>query len=165
MAFGGLFFLLNVALPYVIVYQIASLLHLLTEHTWCMRQQGESVRDSHIKNCLGRFCGSACPPACSLRYGAQWLNWGIAYLFFHLPCRMLIVQGSLVCHDWHHRFGSVHQWYDYAQLREQQVVKLMAEGRNDYVDIWGLNYALHYVFIRLSAMDEVKTENLRYRLS
>lgn len=162
---GAAFFLLNVLIPFVVVYQMASLLHLLTEHTWCLRQQGESVRDSHIKNCLGRFCGSACPPELSLRCSAEWVRWALIHLFFHLPCRMLIVQGSLVCHDWHHRFGSVRQWYDYARLREKHRLKLEAEGKNDYIDIWGIQHALRYVFNQLSAMDAVKTENLAYRLN
>lgn len=78
---------------------------------------------------------------------------------------MLIVQGSLVCHDWHHRFGSVRQWYDYARLREKHRLKLEAEGKNDYIDIWGIQHALRYVFSQLSAMDAVKTENLAYRLN
>lgn len=165
LTYGYGFFLLNIVIPYVLVYQIASLLHLLTEHTWCLRQQGESVRDSHIKNCLGRFCGSACPPDFSLRFTADWIRWTFTHLFFHLPCRMLIVQGSLVCHDWHHRFGSVRQWYDYARLREKHLLKLAAEDRNDYIDIWGTQHALHYVFIKLSEMDSVKSENLAYRLN
>ncbi|WP_454874215.1 hypothetical protein [Paraburkholderia xenovorans] len=163
--FGALFFVAIVVVPYVVVYQAASLLHLLTEHVWLLRLPPESVRESHVRNSLGRFCGSACPAGWGIVHLVPWLKWSIAHLFFHLPCRMLIVQGSLVCHDWHHRFGSTRQWHDYAALREADAVKLVAEGRYDYTEIWGFDHCLDHVFERLSASDAVHVGNLNYRLN
>ncbi|WP_200560355.1 hypothetical protein [Erwinia sp. S43] len=165
MKYGALFFSLIIAVPFVIVYQMASLLHLLTEHVWLLRRSGETVRDSHVKNCLARFCGSRCPADFSLRNSGRWLKWGIAHLFFHLPCRMLVVQGSLVCHDWHHRFGSAREWYAYAQLREKDARKMALRGTYDYVDIWGLHNCLDYVFTMISNADPVDIHNLEYRLN
>lgn len=161
---AGVFFLL-VIVPLVLVYQAASLLHLLTEHVWLLRKEGETVRDSHIKNCHGRFCGAPCPSSFTIAKTPQWLAWTVAHLFYHLPVRMLVVQGSLVCHDWHHRHGSVRQWFDYAALREASAQKLFREGKYDYVDIWGLHNCLDYVFEMISASAEVDTENLEYRLN
>jgi len=156
---------LILVLPFVMLYQMASLIHLLTEHVWRVRKEGESVRDSHINNCLARFCGSKCPPNFSVTYWGSWSKWTAMHLFFHLPCRMLFVQGSLVCHDWHHRYGSVRQWYDYARLREQHAQKLAAEERYDYIDVWGLHNALDYVLSSLSEQPEVELEHLAYRLN
>ena len=152
-------------LPFVIFYQIASLLHLLTEHIWLVRKEGESVRDSHINNCLARFCGEMCPESFALRNSARWGKWLLMHLFVHLPTRMLIVQGSLVCHDWHHRYGNVRQWYDYAQLREKHAYKLYSEDSYDYFDIWGIHNALDYVFKALSESDEIEMTQLEYRLN
>lgn len=152
-------------LPFVVLYQMASLIHLLTEHVWLVRKEGESVRDSHINNCLARFCGSKCPPDFSIKQWGRWTKWAAMHLFVHLPCRMLFVQGSLVCHDWHHRYGSVRQWYDYARLREIHASKLSAEQRYDYIDIWGVHNALDYVLSSLSNGAEVEIENLEYRLN
>lgn len=152
-------------LPFVVLYQMASLMHLLTEHVWLVRKEGESVRDSHINNCLARFCGSKCPPDFHLRQWGQWGKWAAMHLFVHLPCRMLIVQGSLVCHDWHHRYGSVRQWYDYARLREVHAQKLSAEDKYDYIDIWGVHNALDYVLSTLSEEPEVELTHLAYRLN
>lgn len=159
---GTLFILL---LPFVVLYQMASLMHLLTEHVWLVRKEGESVRDSHINNCLARFCGSQCPPDFSPKHWARWGSWAAMHLFVHLPCRMLFVQGSLVCHDWHHRYGSVRQWYDYARLREVHAQKLAAEERYDYIDIWGVHNALDYVLSTLSTAPEVEIDHLAYRLN
>ncbi|HCE5826583.1 TPA: hypothetical protein NHK69_003068 [Pseudomonas aeruginosa] len=118
-----------------------------------------------MKNCLARFCGSRCPEDVSLRNSGRWLKWGVAHLFFHLPCRMLVVQGSLVCHDWHHRFGSAREWYAYAQLREKDARKMALRGTYDYVDIWGLHNCLDYVFTMISNADPVDSHNLEYRLN
>lgn len=152
-------------IPFVVLYQMTSLVHLLTEHVWLVRKQGQSVRDSHINNCLARFCGSTCPPNFALRQWGLWAKWAAVHLLVHLPCRMLIVQGSLVCHDWHHRHGSVRQWYDYARLREIHAAKLSMEQRYDYIDIWGVPNALEYVLRSLSEESEVSIENLEYRLN
>lgn len=152
-------------LPFIILYQMASLVHLLTEHVWLVRKEGESVRDSHINNCLARFCGSTCPAGFAPQYWASWAKWTVMHLFVHLPCRMLFVQGSLVCHDWHHRYGSVRQWYDYARLREMHAQKLSAEERYDYIDIWGVHNALDYVLSSLSKEAEVEIDHLEYRLN
>ena len=157
--------LLILALPYIFFYQIASLLHLLTEHVWLVRKQDESVRDSHINNCLSRFCGEMCPESFAFKNIGRWGKWMLMHLLVHLPARMLIVQGSLVCHDWHHRYGNVRQWYDYARLREIHAHKLDVEQRYDYVDIWGLHNALDYVFSALSEGDEIKLKSLEYRLN
>jgi hypothetical protein len=159
---GTLFILV---MPFVVIYQMASLMHLLTEHVWLVRKEGESVRDSHINNCLARFCGSKCPPNFSVKHWGHWSKWTAMHLFVHLPCRMLFVQGSLVCHDWHHRYGSVRQWYDYARLRELHAQKLSAEDRYDYIDIWGVHNALDYVLSSLSEEQEVEIEHLEYRLN
>jgi Fatty acid desaturase len=162
---GFIVTMLVLVLPFVVLYQMASLIHLLTEHVWLVRKEGESVRDSHINNCLARFCGSKCPPNFALKQWGHWTKWAAMHLFLHLPCRMLFVQGSLVCHDWHHRYGSVRQWYDYARLREIHASKLSAEGRYDYIDIWGVHNALDYVLSSLSNEAEVEIENLEYRLN
>jgi hypothetical protein len=159
---GTLFILV---MPFVVLYQMASLIHLLTEHVWLVRKAGESVRDSHINNCLARFCGQKCPPNFGIRQWGQWAQWTAMHLFIHLPCRMLFVQGSLVCHDWHHRYGSVRQWHDYARLRELHAQKLSVEERYDYIDIWGVHNALDYVLSSLSEEQEVEIEHLAYRLN
>lgn len=159
--------ILILLLPFVVFYQIASLLHLLTEHVWIVRGEGESVRDSHINNSLARFCGERCPDGFAPKYAAQWAKWLAMHLLVHLPSRMLIVQGSLVCHDWHHRYGTVRQWYDYARLREKHAHTLSLEENYDYHDIWGVHNALDYVFSLLSQQErsELETGQLAYRLN
>ncbi|MGE6177995.1 hypothetical protein [Aeromonas salmonicida] len=159
--------ILILLLPFVVFYQMTSLLHLLTEHVWIVRGEGESVRESHINNSLARFCGEICPKSFAPKYIGHWAKWLAMHLLVHLPCRMLIVQGSLVCHDWHHRYGTVRQWYDYAKLREIHAHKLSIEERYDYHDIWGVHNALDYVFSSLSRQErsELQTARLTYRLN
>ncbi|MGJ0636750.1 fatty acid desaturase [Xenorhabdus bovienii] len=158
-------FVLFIIVPYVIVYQIASLLHLITEHVWLLRQKKETVRDSHINNSLGRFCGSPCPKSFALRYWLSWIIWAIKHLFYHLPVRMLVLQGSLICHDWHHRTSSIKEWYDYTVLREANAEKLAKEGKYDYIEFWGFHNCLNYVLTMISNAEPVEVSNLKYRLN
>ncbi|WP_323856009.1 hypothetical protein [Xenorhabdus koppenhoeferi] len=162
---GIVSFLLMIVVPYVIVYQIASLLHLITEHVWLLRKEKETIRDSHINNSLGRFCGSPCPKSFALKYWPQWVVWSITHLFYHLPIRMLVVQGSLVCHDWHHRVSSVKDWYNYAALREANAEKLAEEGSYDYTEFWGFHNCLDYVLTMINQADLVEISDLKYRLN
>ncbi|KRW61708.1 hypothetical protein AO726_08225 [Pseudomonas sp. TTU2014-080ASC] len=163
--YGALPFTLVVIIPFVIIYQMASLLHLITEHTWLLRPADKTVRDSHIENCLARFCGSLCPNDFSSKNIWPWIKWGVAHIFYHLPCRMLIVQGSLVCHDWHHRFGSVREWYNYSTLREIDVHKQVSKSTYKYIDIWGFKNCLDYVFGKISEAPITNTQNFEYRLN
>ena len=156
---------LLVVVPLAFVYQAASLLDLLTEHVWLLRGKDKTVRDSHIKNCHGRFCDAPCPSSFTIAKVLQWFTWIVAHVFYHLPVRMLVVQGSLVCLDCHHRHGSVHQWFDYAALREAIAQKLLREDKYDYVDIWGLHSCLNYVFEMIGASAKVDVDHLEYRLN
>ncbi|OTA18257.1 hypothetical protein Xvie_00075 [Xenorhabdus vietnamensis] len=162
---GIVYFILFIIVPYIIVYQIASLLHLMTEHVWLLRKEKETIRDSHINNSVGRFCGSPCPNSFALKYWPQWIVWAIVHLFYHLPVRMLIVQGSLVCHDWHHRVSSIKEWYNYAALREANAKKLAKEGQYDYTEFWGFHNCLDYVLTMISHGEPVEIGDLKYRLN
>ncbi|MEQ2025188.1 hypothetical protein ABLB84_05240 [Xenorhabdus szentirmaii] len=162
---GIMLFFLFIIIPYVIVYQIASLLHLITEHVWLLRREKETIRDSHINNSLARFCGSPCPGSFAVKCWPQWIMWSVRHLFYHLPIRMLVVQGSLVCHDWHHRMSSVKDWYNYAARREVSAAKLAEEGHYDYTEFWGFHHSLDYVLTMISDAEPVTVSNLKYRLN
>lgn len=160
------FSILLVLIPYVILYQICSILHLVTEHVWLLRNLNEPVKISHYNNCLSRFCGETCPRDFSIKNWLLWAKWIFNHLFFHLPTRMLIVQGSLVCHDWHHRFGGEKRWYLYSQLRENNAKKLHDENVFDYIEVWGFHNAVDYVFEKMSdAQPVTQKNNQQYRLN
>ncbi len=163
MGFAWSFFV--IILPFVILYQIASLLHLITEHTWLLRSEDQTVKESHSKNSLGRFCGSRCPQGFSPSTWIKWVQWCFSHMFYHLPVRMLILQGSLVCHDWHHRFGKNNDWANFAYLREKYAKKIEEENRFDLIETWGYHSALKHVFESLSKADKIDISNLDYRLN
>jgi hypothetical protein len=154
-----------VIIPFVFLYHIASLFHLITEHNWLVRKDNETVKDSHHKNSLARFCGSKCPDNFSLSTTFSWTYWLILHLFYHLPVRMLILQGSLVCHDWHHRFGKNDNWANFAYLREGYAKELMLNNKFDLTDVWGFHNSLHYVFTSLSNENQIDLKNISYRLN
>jgi hypothetical protein len=123
-------FAIAILLPLTFLYQICSLLHLVTEHAWVLREAGETVRSSHVNNSHGRFCGSPVP-ANTLRgvhWVRAWMHWGLMHLLVHLPARLLVVQGSLIVHDWHHRAGSDRSWPNAIQRREESIQTEMAQG-------------------------------------
>lgn len=166
MGFGV--FAIAVLLPLTVLYQICSLLHLVTEHAWVLREAGETVRSSHVNNSHGRFCGSPVP-ASTLR-GTQrvraWAYWGLIHLLVHLPARLLVVQGSLIVHDWHHRAGADRSWPNAIQRREETIQAEMARGLYTYRDIWGIHHVIDEVLRRISQAPAIEmADELRYRLN
>ena len=161
-------FVISIALPLTALYQICSLLHLVTEHAWVLRTAGQSVRDSHIGNSHARLCGSALP---SLELSGfdllrAWTVWTLAHLLIHLPARLLIVQGSLIAHDWHHRAGADRGWPNAIQKREADLQRELASGVCTYRDVWGIHHAVDEVLLRISSGPLPQTtDSLKYRLN
>lgn len=160
-------FCLAIVLPLVLVYQICSILHLVTEHVWVIRKAGETVRSSHVNNSLGRFCGEGTPTGTSvITLTPMWLLWFVRHLLWHLPCRILFLQGSLVAHDWHHRNGGKRTWPNAVQAREEEIIKQAANGEYSYSDIWGFHKAVEHTLSGISQSEEVvELDNLKYRLN
>jgi hypothetical protein len=144
------------------------LLHLLTEHAWLLRTGDETVRQSHVRNSHARFCGGELPSE-DLRGLARlrsWSVWWAQHLLVHLPARLLIVQGSLIVHDWHHRAGNNRNWTQAIQLREADVQREAAQGLYTYTDIWGLGNVLDDILVRISQGPELSSQpKLSYRLN
>lgn len=161
-------FIISIALPLTVLYQICSLLHLVTEHAWVLRGAGQSVRDSHVGNSHARLCGSMLPASELTGFALlrAWTVWTLAHLLIHLPARLLIVQGSLIAHDWHHRAGADRGWPNAIQKREADLQRELADGLCTYRDIWGIHHAIGEVLQRISAGPTPQTtEGLRYRLN
>ncbi len=162
---GILWSIVVIIFPFIILYQISSLLHLITEHSWILRKDNESVKDSHYKNSLGRFCGSTCPNEYSFSTIKDWTKWFIIQLIYHLPTRLLILQGSLTCHDWHHRFGKNNNWMDFSSSRESYANELYESNKFDLIETWGYLSSLNYVFNTISRSEKVNLRNLEFRLN
>lgn len=165
---GIVAFTIGVLLPNVVLYQVCSLLHLVTEHAWLIRTEHEKVRDSHVNNSHARFCGRALPDT-GLRgvtWLRAWVGWWLEHLVVHLPTRLLIVQGSLIVHDWHHRAGANRHWTRAIQLREADVQREAATGKYTYTDYWGFQAVLRAVLTRISQGSVfVEEGKLSYRLN
>ena len=161
-------FLIGIAIPMTVLYQVCSLLHLLTEHAWLLRTGNQTVRQSHVSNSHARFCGQELPSdeLRGFRRLLSWSAWWMQHLLVHLPARLLIVQGSLVVHDWHHRAGNNRNWTQAIQLRESEVQREAAQGLYTYTDIWGLGNVMNEVLVRISEGPEFSPEpRLSYRLN
>lgn len=160
-------FFLSIVLPLVIIYQVCSLLHLVTEHVWVIRGEGETVKESHRQNSLGRFCGEQTPDNDSkIIESVMWLIWSVKHVCWYLPMRILIVQGSLTAHDWHHRHGGKRDWPSCAQAREVEIEKEAQKGEYSYTDIWGLFNAIDYTLKGISESSvSVDVKGLRSRLN
>lgn len=160
-------FLVAILLPCTVLYQICSLLHLVTEHAWVIRAEDETVKQSHHQNSLGRFCGEAVPYHHSKVVSSiMWAVWVFKHLAWHIPCRILFVQGSLAVHDWHHRHGGKRDWPNAIQHREEEVQKEKSQGAYTYTDIWGFSNCVEYSLTRISESSlTIDTTNLSYRLN
>ncbi|WP_143325645.1 hypothetical protein [Caballeronia sordidicola] len=165
---GWVTFVISIVLPLTGLYQICSLLHLITEHAWVLREEGESVRASHVKNSHARFCGRA-TPSNRLRgthLAVAWTVWALEHVVIHLPTRMLMVQGSLVVHDWHHRAGADRGWPNAIQKREADLQRELASGLCTHHDLWGISNVLNEVMMRISgAQDPESLTGVKFRLN
>lgn len=140
-------------LPVLVLYQISSLLQLVTEHIWLGRQPGDSTKETHHKLSLGRFCGSRAPGRLrSLGDFAKWGVWLAAQFGYHLPVRVFILQGTFPAHDWHHRHGGSRAWANVTREREKDILRGDAEIA--YQDHWGMINIYNAVFTELSRMDK-----------
>lgn len=167
-AVGGWIFLIAVVIPLTIVYQVCSLLHLVTEHAWVLRTGSERVRESHIRNSHARLCGRVLPAKnlSGRQWIFEWTSWWIEHAVVHLPVRLLIVQGSLIVHDWHHRCGADREWPNAIQKREIAAQKELEDDLCTYIDVWGIHHCLHYVLQRISDGPAPATmDGIKYRLN
>ncbi|MEM5345150.1 fatty acid desaturase [Paraburkholderia azotifigens] len=165
---GPFVFLVSIGIPLTVIYQVCSLLHLVTEHAWVLRRDDERVRESHVKNSHGRFCGRMLPPVgvSGIQWFRAWVSWWAEHLLIHLPARLLIVQGSLVVHDWHHRSGADRSWPNAIQKRETDLQREFDQGTYTYTDIWGIHNVIEEVMRRISdAPIAAPIQGLKYRLN
>ncbi len=166
---GPIMFSLVVIIPFVFIYQVCSLLHLITEHLWVVKSHGLASEQAHIDNCLGRFNGREMPSleGAWLKGSINRLIWFGEHLVYHLPIRLLVLQGTLTVHDWHHRYGAHPGWANTIQLREEEVQAQIASGDSNYIDVWGFHNVINYVLESISNAEPITEydSSYEYRLN
>jgi len=135
----GFAILFNVYLmPIFIFIQIPALIQLLCEHIYISADLPPRERHKLLSN--GRFCGVP-PPRWNgnpLRYASDLVVWTLRMMFVELPARIIIFQGSLPEHDWHHRHPGSREWANGRMLREEELrAEFVANGRTDFLEVWG----------------------------
>lgn len=147
--------LLVYALPILILYQIASVMHFVCEHLW-INAPGLFHRQRHQQLCVGRFCGAPFPvrrasKGGTLHYVMDVVFFAVRTVCIDLPARVCLFQGTLAVHDWHHRNGYHKGWANAAMLREEDVAKQVQEqGATTYREVWGLLQIFDHVFQSIS---------------
>ncbi|MET7311754.1 fatty acid desaturase [Streptomyces sp. NPDC005571] len=144
---GALVLVLGFVLPVIVFAQLSALLDRLGEHEWLTPRNPEyGHRYYTVANTSARFCGSPVP-ARSVPLAAQtlaWLRWIPLTLFYHLPCRLLVVVGDLPSHDYHHRYPSTTEWTTAAYARQGDIDT--GPAGPDYQEVWGMGAAIDRVF-------------------
>jgi hypothetical protein len=100
------------------------------------------------------FIGESAPPR-SLPAGRRllaWTRWALRMALIHAPARYLVLTGDTVVHDFHHRYPSSRQWFDYIFARQRDI-DAGHPGWSAYHEVWGLAPAITHVFASLSAAD------------
>ncbi|MER5432065.1 fatty acid desaturase [Streptomyces sp. NPDC002588] len=141
--------------PLVPLYQVSNTLRLCVKHTF--PPAGTEVRRGRayfasLTNAV--FIGESAPPAGlpAVRCLLSWSRWTLRMLFVHAPSRYLVLTGDTVVHDYHHRYPSGREWFDYIFARQRDV-DAGAQGWPGYLEVWGLVPAISHVFDSLSAAD------------
>lgn len=96
-------FMTVVVLPIGPLYNISTLLQLLTEHRWMVTKVGVSGPHDYASRCIGRFCLADPPPAglSALVAFKAWVTWGFKMLP-RLLVRFGVWVGENGAHDLHH---------------------------------------------------------------
>ena len=125
-------------LPICLLIQIPALVQLLCEHVYI--NTNLSSRERHILLSNGRYCGVPLPKRSGnpLRDGARMAGWAARMLLVELPFRIIVLQGSMPEHDWHHRHPGSQDWADGRMLREKELHAQIAKtGETDFLETWG----------------------------
>lgn len=138
--------LISYVLPLTVPYHICAFLELICEHVWVRPIGAVHGRKRIAGLSWGRFCGEA-PPRNGRFF--SWLGWTARHLFYHLPCRALVLTGDAPQHDFHHVAPSNKRWtvstFERARLEE--------EGKLRSGEVWGLFEAIDFVFVQLSSFE------------
>ena len=142
--------LIGYVLPLTILYHISAFLELLCEHRWVRSMEKSSLKQRIVALSWGRFCGDPVP---SRRDLTQWVVWIARLLFYHIPCRIFVLNGDAPSHDYHHIAPHDKMWPISAYRREHYTVT----GRLGTEEVWGLAAAIDSVFDQFSQAEVVGT--------
>jgi hypothetical protein len=146
--------LVGYILPIAFFYNISAFMELICEHVW-MRPIGDARgRERITELSWGRFCGEAVPENGGL---IPWFAWILRTIFYHLPCRLLVLTGDAPQHDFHHVSPNNRRWTVSAYERREAVISGKMEDR----EIWGLLKAIDIVFENISTVSE-HTKDVAY---
>lgn len=140
--------------PVFPLFHVASLLQLLTEHTWSRGAvPAATPRDALANLTFGRYVGEAVPPHDPRRTRniAAWTGWAMRMCTVHAWQRLFVWQGDLPNHDWHHRVArDAEGWTVAAYVRDRDPKGI--EGWPIYEEVWGLRAALDHTFASLAVL-------------
>jgi fatty acid desaturase len=144
---------LAVGVPMILLYQMSGAIRLCLEHTFLTeRSREDSAWAHHNKFSRAIFLGDATPAAYLPvpKKICLWLIWTLRLLFVHLPCRMFVLTGDTLVHDFHHRLPQSRQWPNYIMARSRDA-KAGTGSKLSYQEIWGMVPALNESFDSLRA--------------
>jgi fatty acid desaturase len=141
--------------PLLPLFQISNTLRLCVKHTFppagTERRRGRDYFAS-LTNAI--FIGEPVPDRSlpAARRLLAWTRWTLRMALIHVPARYLVLTGDTVVHDFHHRYPSSKEWFDYIFARQRDI-DAGHPGWCAYHEVWGLAPAITHVFASLSAAD------------
>ncbi|GGK22240.1 hypothetical protein GCM10010124_13420 [Pilimelia terevasa] len=143
-------FLVAWCVPLVPLFQVSNTLRLCVKHTFPPAGlEPRRGRDYFAGLTNAIFIGEAAPVGGRPR---DWCRWAARMLCVHVPSRYLVLTGDTVVHDYHHRYPTARDWYDYLFARQRDL-DAGHRGWPPYRHVWGLVPAIDLVFDSLRAAD------------
>jgi hypothetical protein len=134
-------------LPVTLLYNVSAFFELICEHDWTRPLIGTGDRQRITELSWGRFCGEATPDGHDV---GDWARWILRTVFYHLPCRVLVLTGDAPQHDFHHMAPNNRRWTVSAYERRDAVEAGKMEDR----EVWGLFEAIDMVFENISTVKD-----------
>lgn len=150
-AYDGWIFFLAVYLATVFVgFPAAGVLQTASRHLWgCyMQLLGTKTRTALV--CQARFLLDPWPPSGSSPWA--YVRFVLRLVIYHLPVRIVVINGDVAMHDYHHRHPGTKQWTvaAYGRMEDIQAGCPGWEDVAPYVHCWSLFEAIDRVFDEMS---------------
>lgn len=92
--------LMAIGLPWTVMYNMASLIQVLTKHTYGHENGAPELRDQ-ARRCHERIAYHLMPTGAKAT-PLGWLKWAAQLMFIDVPTRLAVLDRSMIGHGWHH---------------------------------------------------------------
>ena len=102
-----------------VLFPFAGVLQTLGRHHWGCHMDKIGIKERTALVCRAGSFSTITPAEESSLWSHLW--WWLRLLGYHLPARLLVLNGDVQQHDWHHRHPASKEWVSAARARANDI--------------------------------------------